>query len=41
MDDRTPEERGEVTAENLTANPNMAGGGNLRLAKSRYDSIST
>ncbi len=41
MDDRTPEERGEVRAENSSAKSHMAGGGISRLAKSRYDSIST
>ncbi len=41
MDDRTPEERGEVPVESTAINSNMAGGGTTRLAKSRYDSIST
>ncbi len=41
MDDRTPEERGEVPVEGTAINPFMAGGGITRLAKSRYDSIST
>ncbi len=41
MDDRTPEERGEVPVESSAADSNMAGGGIKRLAKSRYDSIST
>ncbi len=41
MDDRTPEERGETSAESANTNSNMAGGGTTRLSKSRYDSIST
>jgi hypothetical protein len=39
VDDRTPAERGLGGA--VPSDPDMAGGGNTRLQKSRYDSISS
>ena len=43
MDDRTPAERGLLSAEEaqMVADPRLAGHGIQRLPKSRYDSIST
>jgi len=41
VDDRTPTERGCTTDDNQTAQPELAGKGQRRLYKPRYDSIST
>lgn len=40
VDDRTPVERGEKLASEAVADPHLSGGGQRRLMKSRYDSIS-